>query len=192
MYFIINDYLTFETKKIHTKRGTIAEIKKLYDPTDTLKVSSEYLKKYLTDKGFSSIIDVTCKYIVEDCVEHPYAITYKNFAIKCEKEYEIEGIEEQLFELNELAEPLFYYDHDLTFNNAIEWFKSTADASFFEDNPLGIDWETIVRRDYCRGTFEYEYSDNLVNRYIDGALYQISTMLPGDTLIINDLEITCH
>ena len=194
MYYTITNRFTTETKKIYTKRGAIAEIKKLYDPADSLKMPSEYLKEHFSDKlvNFSMITDVTSRYIVEDCVEHPYAITYANFTIQCIKEYEIEGIEEQLFELDELAEPLFYYDHDLTFDNAIQWFKGSLHAKDLDENPLGIDWETIVRRDYCWKIFDQEYSDNLVNMYVDAALYRISTMSTGDMVIINDLKITCH
>lgn len=187
MYFVIND------EKIHTKRGAIAKVMELYSPEDTLKVSSDYFKEYLANKSvYSSLADVTVQYIIEDCMDKPYAITYKNFEIRCVKEYEVEGIERQLFELDELAEPVFYYDHNFTFDMAVKWFKTTLEGKFLEDNPLGINWERVVRQDYNVGNFDYEYSDNLVNMYIDAALGKISQMSKGDMMIINDLKITCH
>ena len=193
MYFVINDHLTNETEKIHTKRGVIAKIRELYAPEDTLGVPSPYFKEYLSNKSVhSSLADVTIDYIINDCMNKTYATSYKNFDIRCVKEYEIEGIEEQFFELDELTESLFYYDQDFTFNIAIKWFKTTSMAKELEDNPLGINWETVVKQDYNAATFEYEYSDNIVNMYIDAALEKISQMSSGDMMIINDLKITCH
>lgn len=193
MYFIINNHLTLREEKIHTKRGAIAKVKELYDAYDALRVSTDFLKKNLPDKeAFCSLPDITSRYIVENCISNPYAIGYKNFDIRCVKEYELEGIEEQLFELDELTEPLFYYDNEFTFNMATKWFKTTNDAKELDENPLGIKWEVIVRKDYHTGIFDYEYSDELVNMYIDAVLERISKMSSGDMVIINDLKVTCH
>lgn len=193
MYFIINDFLTLKEEKIYTKNGVIAKIKELYTPEDTLKVSSDYFKEYLANKSVhNSLADVTVQFVVEDCIDKPYAISYKCFSIRCVKEYEVEGIEEQLFGLDELTEPLFYYDQDLTFNMATKWFKTTLAAKELDENPLGINWEVIVKKDYDAATFNYEYSDELVNMYIDAALERISKMSSGDMVIINDLKVTCH
>lgn len=193
MYFIINDFLTLKEEKIYTKKGVIAKIKEFYTPEDTLKVSSDYFKEYLANKSVhNSLADVTIQFVVEDCIDKPYAISYKCFSIRCVKEYELEGIEEQLFELDELTEPLFYYDQDLTFNMATKWFKTMLAAKELDENPLGINWEVVVRKDYNAATFNYEYSDGLVNMYIDAALERISKMSPGDMVIINDLKVTCH
>lgn len=193
MYFIINDHLTSKTEKIHTKRGVIAKIREKYAPEDTLEVPSHYFKEYLSNKSVhSSLADVTIDYIINDCMNKPYAVSYKYFDIRCVKEYEVEGIEEQLFELDELKEPLFYYDYDVTFNMAIKWFKTTPAAKEFEDNPLGINWELVVKQDYNDQTFDSEYSDELVNMYIDAALDRIFQMSSGDMVIINDLKVTCH
>lgn len=193
MYFVINDNLKHTTEKIHTKKGAIAKIREFYTPEDTLEVPSPYFKEYLSNKSVhSSFADATIDYIIESCMNNPYAVSYKYFDIRCVKEYEVEGIEEQLFELDELTEPLFYYDQDFTFNMAIKWFKTTSMAKEFEDNPLGINWELIVKQDYNAATFDYEYSDELVNMYIDTALEAISKMSSGDMAIFNDLKITCH
>ena len=193
MYFIINDLLTLKEEKIHTKKGAIAKIKELYAPEDSLKVSSDYFKEYLVNKSvYNSLADVTVQFVVEDSIDKLYAISYKYFSIQCVKEYEVEGIEEQLFELDELTEPLFYYDHEFTFSMAIKWFKTTPEAKVLEDNPLGINWERVVKQDYNAGNFDYEYSDELVNMYIDAALERISKMSSGDMVIINDLKVTCH
>lgn len=193
MYFVIDDNLTLKTEKIHTKNGIAAKIRELYAPEDTLKVSSHYFKEYLSNKSvYSSLADVTVQFVIEDCMSKTYSIAYKYFTIRCVKEYEVEGIEEQLFELDELTEPLFYYDYDFTFNMAIKWFKTTPEAKVLDENPLGIKWERVVRQDYNFGNFNYEYSDELVNMYIDAALERISQMSSGDMVIINDLKITCH
>lgn len=193
MYFIINNHLTHREEKIHTKRDAIAKVKELYDAYDALRVSTDFLKKNLPDKGaFCNLPDITSRYIVENCISNPYAIGYKNFDIRCVKEYELEGIEEQLFELDELTEPLFYYDQEFTFSMAIKWFKTTPEAKVLEDNPLGINWERVVKQDYNVGNFDYEYSDELVNMYIDAGLEKISQMSPGDIAIFNDLKVTCH
>lgn len=193
MYFIINDFLTLKEEKIHTKKGAIAKIKELYTPEDTLKVPSDYFKKYLANKSVhNSLADVAIQFVVEDSIDKLYAISYKCFSIQCVKEYELEGIEEQLFELDELTEPLFYYDHEFTFSMAIKWFKTTPEAKVLEDNPLGISWERVVKQDYNVGNFDYEYSDELVNMYIDAGLERISKMSSGDMVIINDLKVTCH
>lgn len=193
MYFIINDHLTSKTEKIHTKRGAIAKIRELYYPLDTLEVPSHYFKEYLSNKSvYSSLADVTIDYIINDCMGKPYAVSYKYFDIRCVKEYEVEGIEEQLFELDELTEPLFYYDNEFTFSMAIKWFKTTPEAKVLDENPLGIKWERVVKQDYNVGNFDYEYSDNLVNMYIDAGLERISQMSSGDMMIINDLKVTCH
>ena len=193
MYFIINDHLTSKTEKIHTKRGVIAKIREFYAPEDTLKVPSPYFKEYLSSKSVhSSLADVTIQFIVDDCMNTPHAVSYKYFDIRCVKEYEVEGIEEQLFELDELTESLFYYDYDVTFNMAIKWFKTTPAAKEFEDNPLGINWKRVVTQDYNVGNFDSEYSDKLVDMYIDAALERIFQMSSGDMMIINDLKITCH
>lgn len=193
MYFIINDKLNNTTEKIHTKRGAVAKVREFYCPSDTLEVPSPYFKEYLSNKSVhSSLADVTIDYIINDCMNKPYAVSYKYFDIRCVKEYEVEGIEEELFELDELTEPLFYYDYDITFNMAVKWFKSTPMVKELEDNPLGINWESVVKQDYDTSAFEDEYSDNLVNMYIDAALERLSQMSSGDMVIINDLKITCH
>jgi len=170
MYFTINNYVTKEDEKIHTKRGAIVRINEL-----------------LTNKDMA-----IAKQIVENTINRPHAVTFDNFAIRCVKEYEIEGIEEQLFELDELTDAIFYTDQDLTFKMAIEWFESTTYAKDMNDNPLGINWRTIVKRDYDHATFNYEYSDNLVNLYIDSVMYKFSLMSSGDIGIYNDLKIICH
>lgn len=193
MYFVINNHLTLTTEKIYTKNGIIAKVRELYSPADTLAVPSDYFKEYLGNHSVhSSFADATIEYIVENCMNSPYEIVYNFFSIKCVKEYQVEGIDEQFFELDELAEPVFYYDHDFTFNMAVKWFKTTPEGKVMEDNPLGIKWERVVRQDCNVGNFGYEYSDELVNLYIDAALEKISQMSKGDMMIINDLKITCH
>lgn len=169
MYFVINNRATKEEEKIHTKKGAIAKISKLLPNKETAFVER----------------------IVENSINRSYAVSYSDFTIRCVKEYEIEGIEEQLFELDELTDAIFYTDQDLTFEMAMKWFEDTY-AKDMDDNPLGINWRTIVKQDYNRATFNYEYSDNLVNMYIDAAMHKIALMSPGDIGIYNDLKLICH
>lgn len=170
MYFIINNCAIEKVEKIHTKRGAIAKINELLPDKDT----------------------AFAKQIVEDSINRPYVVSHSDFTIRCVKEYEIEGIEEQLFELDELIDAIFYTDQDLTFEMAMKWFENTPYAEDMDDNPLGINWRTIVKRDYDRATFNYEYSDNLVNMYIDAAMHEIALMPLGGTGIYNDLKLICH